>query len=327
VNVKKVALAGTGNPATPQHHQRDMYLPAVQAVEGAEVSAVLAGPDMARASDLADRAGVEVSADPDAAIRAADLIIVCPDPTHPEMLDHLLTRCHDETTPVLLDKPTLLPSTVLDDLAARFPHTIVGHHPRLHPAVQAARSRVTSGELGLVHAIHGELLSGPADGDHPSGELRNLAVYALDVVQSMFGGPMRGTGHITSLPATQDCGEAHTVALRLHPDVVVTLLVGRAGPPPPTSASHRTSEHHILHRYRVLGSHGQLLVDLDAPGLDILGGQRRSFGPTSVQLLVEAALDASPAPDLVGAARLAGIIDALERSRVTGQPVPVGAER
>jgi hypothetical protein len=173
---------------------------------------------------------------------------VCPDPTHPEMLDHLLTRCHDETTPVLLDKPTLLPSTVLDDLAARFPHTIVGHHPRLHPAVQAARSRVTSGELGLVHAIHGELLSGPADGDHPSGELRNLAVYALDVVQSMFGGPMRGTGHITSLPATQDCGEAHTVALRLHPDVVVTLLVGRAGPPPPTSASHRTSEHHILHR-------------------------------------------------------------------------------
>jgi predicted dehydrogenase len=202
---------------------------------------------------------------------------------------------------------------------------LAAHHPRFHPAVATATGRVRSGALGLVHAVHGELLVGPGDGPHPLGELRNLAVYALDVVQSLAGGPgpLRGTAHAVSSPAGSDhAGEAHTIALRLEPDVAVTLLVGRGGP------SDRVPEGApTWHRYRVLGSHGQLLVDLDSPALELVGGPRLPFGPGSVERLLEAALAGTTTPGLGHARDLSHLIDALVASAATHDVITFGGDR
>jgi predicted dehydrogenase len=150
-----VFLAGSGTPGHVQDHQRDMYRPAVQGLDGfAE-------------TDTIDE---------------ADLVIGCPDVEQPAELADLLQQCTDRSVPVLIDKPTLLSADVLTELATRFPATVAGHPWRFHPALTTARGRVAAGGLGLLHAIHGELLLGPGDGPHPLGELRNLAVHALDVV-------------------------------------------------------------------------------------------------------------------------------------------------
>jgi len=291
----RVLLAGEGTPSSAQDHHRDMYRPATRALGLVEVY------------DLDE----------------ADLVVVCPDVTRPDVLAKLLEEAGDR--PVVLDKPTLFPTDVLADLAERFPRVLAAHHPRFHPAVATATGRVRSGTLGLVHAIHGELLVGPGDGPHPLGELRNLAVYALDVVQSLAGGhgPLTGTAYAVSAPAGPDgAGESHTIALRLEPDIAVTLLVARGGPSGRVPGGAPT-----FHRYRILGSHGQLLVDLDSPVLDLLGGPRLPFGPGSVERLLEAALAGVTTPGLADACELSHLIDALVASASTHDVITLGGDR
>lgn len=302
----RVLLAGTGTIGHVQHHQRDMYLPAVTAMDGVVVAGVLPGADRDRAEQLADRAGVPVW-DTTRTLDTVELVIVCPELAQPAELTALLERCAAAGTPVLLDKPTLLDADTLDGLAVRFPTVVPAFHPRFHPALTAARNRVATGGLGLLHAVHGELLIGAADGPHPQGELRNLAVYALDVVASLIG-ELHGTAHAVISPAGPDgAGESLTLSLRCRPDVVVTLLVGRAGDGSGAGA---------LHRYRILGSHGQLLVDLDSPAVEVIGGSagRLSFGPGAVEQLIAATLAGSTRTDLAGAAALARVIAAFEES-------------
>lgn len=308
----RVLLAGTGTGGHVQHHQRDMYLPAVQALaadgDPVEVVGVLATADGdGRAAALAQQAGVPVVADLDALPDPVQLLIACPDVNRPDEFAALLQQCAERSIPVILDKPTLLPTDLLTYLAARFPGVVAGHHARVHPAVVTARGRVAGGSLGLLHAIHGELLCGAGDGPHPLGELRNLAIYSLDVVQSLIG-ELHGTAHaVISPPGPDGCGESITVSLRCRPDVVVTLLIGRAG---------GESTQGGLHRYRILGSHGQLLVDLDSPAFDLIGAPstRLPFGPNSVDALVDSVIRGSRQPDLGVAARLAVVLDALQES-------------
>lgn len=301
----RVLLAGTGTADHVQHHQRDMYLPAISAMDGVVVAGVLPGPDRHRAEQLAALADVAVL-DADV-VTDVDLVIVCPDLAHPTELETLLQRCDAAGIPVLLDKPTLLDARRLDDLAARFPSVVPALHPRFHPAVTTARSRVATGGLGLLHAVHGELLVGTADGPHPRGELRNLAVYALDVAASLIG-ELHGMAHAVICPAGPDgAGESLTLSLRCRPDVAVTLLVGRAG---------EGSGVGMLHRYRILGSHGQLLVDLDSPVVEVIGGTpgRLPFGPGAIEQLIAATLAGTTRTGLAGTAALARVIAALEQS-------------
>lgn len=305
----RVLLAGTGTVGQVQHHQRDMYLPAVTAMDGVAVSGVLPGADRDRAGQLAVQAGVPLldATDATGAVGAVDLVIACPDLSRPAELVALLEQCAAAGTPVLLDKPTLLDAETLQDLAARFPSVVPAFHPRFHPAVTTARNRVATGGLGLLHAVHGELLVGTADGPHPRGELRNLAVYALDVAASLIG-ELHGTAHAVISPAGPDgAGESITLSLRCRPDVAVTLLVGRAG---------EGSGAGMLHRYRILGSHGQLLVDLDSPAVEVIGGAagRLPFGPGAVEQLIAATLAGSTRTGLAGAAALTRVIAALEES-------------
>ncbi|MBE7162800.1 MAG: hypothetical protein INR72_16290 [Williamsia herbipolensis] len=310
---RRVVLAGTGTPGVRQHHQRDMYLPAVRAMDAVEVVGVLAGGDADRSAELADLAGVPVL-DPAGGPAEADLVILCPDVGRPEQLADLLSRCTDAAVPVLMDKPTLLDDTTLAELAAWFPTVVPAFHPRFHPALTSARARVATGGLGLLHAVHGELLVGSTDGPHPRGELRNLAVYALDVVAALLG-ELRGRAHaVIAPPGPDSCGESLTLSLRCEPDVVVTLLVGRAGEG--TGAS-------MLHRYRVLGSHGQLLVDLDSPAVELVGSvDRIPFGPSAIEQMIAATLAGATRTGLTGALALARVIAALEQSARERAVVP-----
>ncbi len=307
----KILLAGTGTTANKQNHQAGMYLPAVLALEGYEIAGVWAPPsgDGVRAADLAVAASAPLVSDVSRALAdGVSLMVVCPDPARPQELADLLQGAADVEVPVLIDKPTLLTTTVLADLAQRFPAALAAHHPRFHPAFTAARGRIVSGGLGLLHAIHGELLVGGADGPHPAGELRNLAVYALDVVQSLIG-DLHGRAHaVVAPPGPDGSGEAITLSLRCLPDVAVTLLVGRSGGPR-DPAEIPTS----LHRYRILGSHGQLFVDLDSPAFDVYGSRHRRmpFGVSSVQAMIQSAVAGVGAPTLAVAAALSRAIDVL----------------
>ena len=300
----RVALYGVGTDAIAQHHQRDMYLPALRAL-GTEVTGLLA--DGARADRFRHDEGL-ARLDIDTATTDTDLLVACPDLADLEALDGVLARCSDSGVPVLLDKPTLLPTATLHDWAVRHPGVIAAHHPRFHAGLSAIAGRIRAGELGLLHAVHGELLVANADGPHPAGELRNLGVYALDVVQSLLG-DLHGHGALFIQPAAGSVGESLSMIARLRPDIVVTLLVGRSSVEAPEGT---------VHRYRLLGSHGQALIDLSAPALDLLGGRRIPFGPNSVERMLAAVLAGGRIPDLRVAASLGGVMDALATAQSRG---------
>ncbi|MFX4270902.1 Gfo/Idh/MocA family protein [Propionibacteriaceae bacterium Y1685] len=313
----RVLLAGTGSPEHRQHHQRTMYLPAIRqlADQGFTVAGVwdLAGPGNGpRAADLAAETGAPLVTDVDSALATGpDLAVVCADPAVPQTLVDTLQSLDDAGVATLMDKPTLLDTTTLTAVAERFPAVVAGHPWRFHPALAGARPRVESGGIGRVRAVHGELLVGPTDGPHPLGELRNLGVHALDVVQSLIG-DLRGRASAVVSPAGPDgAGEAITVSLRCEPDLAVTLLIGRAG-----GGTGTTARPGMVHRYRILGSHGQLLLDLDSPGMDVIGGTspRVMFGPSAVAAQVAAVAAGDGQPGLAVAAALGGVLDALAES-------------
>lgn len=309
----RVLLVGTGTPAHRQHHQRDMYLPAIRSIPGWQVAGIWAADaEQGRAAELAADADAPLFTEQAAALAAEPhLAIVCADTDRPDDLAAVLESLTAAGIPTFLDKPTLLPTPTLADLADRFPGVAAGHIWRSHPAMVGARTRVTTGGLGLLHAVHGELLVGPTDGPHPQGELRNLAVHALDVVQSLIG-DLHGRAHASIAPAGPDgTGEAITLSLRCEPDVAVTLLIGRTGAAGAVPAAGPTAG--LVHRYRLLGSHGQLLVDLNSPVLDIVGAvaSQVPFGPSAVAAHLQSVAGGNTQPDLSVAAGLAGVLDAL----------------
>lgn len=364
-----VLLAGTGTARFRQNHQRYMYLPAVKHLldEGLPGSPTGVSGVFEPSTDptLRDRAAYLAEASGAAVTDVIDLtgvaaVVACPDADAEAAGTgwgtEVLQAAADAGVPVLMDKPTLLPADVLRAWAQRFPTGVTAaHHPRFHPAITACRGRIATGGLGLLHAVHGELLVGSGDGPHPLGELRNLAVYALDVVQALCGYPLHGKGTAQIQPPGPDgTGESITISARVDPDVVVTLLVGRSGdgddpaaadtptdtpageaPTGPGStapagnggsaARARAAATRALpgtgvppvHRYRILGSHGQLLADLDSPVMDLYTDtlSRVPFGPSSLDCLVDGVIRRTAAqPDLAAALAMAEIIAALETS-------------
>lgn len=146
-----------------------------------------------------------------------------------------------------------------------------------------------SGELGLPHALHGELIGN----DDPD----RLAARAVDVVTAVLG-PCRGTVHAL----TSD--DAWTLSIRWLPGVVVTLLIGRG-----TGS---------VHRYRVLGSNGQAYADLAGPSFDLVADEVTpiAFGPTPESRAGSAA-EIMPS-------EITWVLDAARASSESGQPEPVG---
>ena len=99
---------------------------------------------------------------------------------------------------------------------------------------------VRTGELGLPHALHGELLVPFGDGPSAEGDLRHVGVLALDAVAAVLG-PPSGDVHAVRTASGDPETEAWTLTVRWHPGVVATLLVSRGQP----------GVGGMLHRYRL----------------------------------------------------------------------------
>ncbi|HEY8305758.1 MAG TPA: hypothetical protein VIG79_03680 [Lapillicoccus sp.] len=287
-----------------------MFAPAIAASELLDVAGVWPGPVGAdgygRAGELAASLAVPVVADLVGALVRADAVVACLDPN---ALDVLLDA--HPTVPVLLDKAALLGTARLaalgqDPRAARL---VAAYHARFHPGVASLTASVRTGELGLPHALHGELLVPFGDGPTAEGDLRHVGVLALDAVAAVLG-PPSGDVHAVRTATGDPETETWTLAVRWHPGVVVTLLVSRGQP----------GVGGMLHRYRLMGSEGQVLVDLAAPALALVGeGTPVGYGPSPVQLELETLARGLGGTTMADLAAVSRVIDAAERSAASGQ--------
>ncbi len=316
----RVLLAGAAGEAAGRHHQRDMFAPGIAASDLLGISGVWPGPPQAdghaRAAELAASLGVPTVADLSTALAGADAVVACLDPDALEVL--LDARPGpNPAAPVRLDKPVLLDKAVLlgtERLTAlasdpRAAGWRAAYHARFHPGVVSLAAVVRSGELGLPHALHGELLVPFGDGPAAEGDLRHVGILALDAVAAVLG-PPRGDVHAVRTPSGDPATEGWTLTVRWHPGVVVTLLVSR-GRPGGTA---------MLHRYRLMGSEGQILVDLAAPSVRVLGeGAPVGYGPGPVQLELETLARGGAGTSMGDLAALSRLIDGAERSAADGR--------
>lgn len=310
----RILLAGAAGEVSGRHHQRDMYVPAILASTRLEVAGVWPGPAAAeghgRATALAGDLGVPLHEDLSAALDGADAVVACLDEAG---LDALLGA--SPRVPVLVDKLALLGTSRLEALGAdpRAARVLAAYHPRSHPSAVALAAAVAAGELGLPHALHGELLVPYGDGPNADGDLRHVAVLALDVVAAVLG-PPAGTVHAVRTSGGDPATETWTLTVRWHPGVVVTLVVSRGRPGSTVS----------LQRYRVLGSEGQALADLANPRVRLVGtGDSVGYGPGPVQLELETVAAGGRGTTPTELARLSRVMDAAVRSAADGRAHPV----
>ncbi len=222
-----------------------------------------------------------------ASLDEADAVVVCGDAA---TVSSALGAAEQRGIPVLVHEPAVfVGAEALAHLAAEW--SVTGAPDREHPAVLAARAALGSGQLGLVHAVHADLSvpraeAAPANGAPVAGG-PGLLTRVLGVVQSLIG-PLSGRAHLSH--ATLDPSEAACWALtmRLTPDVIVTSVIAEA----PAGARP-------AFRIRLMGSHGQYLLDLNGPALQVDSGARQpvAFGPDATELLVRRLLAAPPGGD------------------------------
>jgi predicted dehydrogenase len=309
----RVLLAGTAGEAAGRHHQRDMFGPGVAASDLLEVSGVWPGPPggdgYARAAELATALDRPLMADLSAALADADAVVACLDAAGlDQLLDHLPEPA---AVPVLVDKAVLLGTERLTALSSdpRAGGVRAAYHSRFHPGVVSLAGIVRSGELGLPHALHGELLVPFGDGPTAEGDLWHVGVLALDAVAAVLG-PPAGDVHAVRTPSGDPATETWTLTVRWHPGVVVTLLVSRGQPGVAA----------MLHRYRLMGSEGQVLVDLAAPSFTVVGdGTPVLYGPGLVQLELETLAQGGAGTTVSDLMSLSRLIVAAERSAVDGR--------
>lgn len=282
----RIMLAGSDGLAN-QDHQRDMWLPAAQR-GGLDVTSLWVHPEagadeVLRATRLAADHGLQLYRDPVPRLDGIDAIICCQRGREREIV---LRAAQQAAVPVLLDKPTLDTTAELEALAAALPATAVvpGHHFAAHASFTRVLRAAHSGELGLLRAVHADLVVARGDGPAADGELRNLLVYSVDLARRLAGpGVLRLSAD--RVASGGDGTESWTVLAQSDRDVVVGLHLTRT----------RAGAPEILtSRLRVLGTHGSALVDLTAPELDVrLPGLRRRtpFGPDSVTRLVTALVE------------------------------------
>ncbi|WP_433206022.1 Gfo/Idh/MocA family protein [Dactylosporangium sp. CS-047395] len=272
----RVRLLGEAGIGT-QNHQRDMYRPAFDRHPAFTVVEDEDAEVVSVALPLAERAGAI-----EREIRAG---------RH-----------------VLADKPLAATADECERLAGLAEEhgvlVVPAHHQRLGGAVRSARAAVRAGRVGLPWNVQCDFIV--AGGDSvadigPGGELLNLGLYPIDIVCDLLGLA------VTKVRAT--AGPLDTLQLDHERGVTSTIVVGRV-----------PQEHGIapggllLHRYRISGSHGVLVVDATRPALQVrttTEARNAWTGPGTVDSL----LDVLAAGVRTGRAEL-GPRDAVRAQRV-----------
>ncbi|WP_445528779.1 Gfo/Idh/MocA family protein [Streptomyces cyslabdanicus] len=293
--------------ASGVRHARD-YVPLLRSLPGMEVIGCADTADSPFAEDsaaLARTTGIPLL-DLDQGLASCDIALVCSEPTrHVE----LAVRALEADRHVVVDKPAATSTRDAErlwDAADRSRGLLTAVH-RLHsPQLARARRIVDSGAIGLPLAVDAEwLVAGGLDGttvERPElvcdpalsggGELMNFGWYPALTVRHLTGLDVEEVVAFSSAApqaplfdgphGTHGVEDAAVLSLRLRNGVVATATVARTpagiGPAPVSSS------------LRVLGSHGHVLADEDAPSISVRtadGGSasRQVGGPAGVTAL------------------------------------------
>lgn len=273
----RVLLAGTTGLGE-QNHQSEMWAPALRAA-GLEVAAIWSPPGAApgareRASKLATDLGVEVTEANE--IPATDGIIAC---LRGDDLVAAVEAAARADIPILVDKPSLETTETLQRLAEAVPgaRIVTGFHLSSHPGYARALRAVRAAEIGLLRAAAVDIVVSLGDGLPAEGDLRNLAVYAVDMIRQATGpATVRLQAHSSSQ------GDSWTFLGKTERDVVVNAHVSR---------TRNAGEVGMLRgSIRLVGTHGTVLVDLLRPELEIAtpgGRTSRGVGADSIAVRVD----------------------------------------
>ena len=299
----RVLLAGNAGLGPTQDHQQQMYAPAFEAHPGFEI---VEFPTMAEGL----------------ASEQVDLVSVC------VPLDErveTLTKVANAGKHALVDKPMASSAQDLRTIDEAFEQAgkicLPAHHLRFHPTIQSTSAAIAGGRIGLPWNVQADFLV--AGGDPcPAGELVNFALYPIDVLRAMTGLAVRkvwATGGTFWHEDSPD--DLAVICLDLDHDVTATLTVGRTAMPDETGFA--------VHRYRVSGSHGVMLIDAAKPALTVRnagGRQERWLGQGTVTRMLDELSSAieSGRPTTVGpkdalAAQL--VVEAAQESIAKGIPI------
>ena len=196
-------------------------------VSGAEV-ALLADPDLRRATAAAEAVGSRALDDPFALVASDEVdavVIASPDGTHPA----LVRACVEAGKPVLCEKPlspTLAESAaLLQDLGERASLVSLGFMRRFDPGYTELRATVVSGALGdpvTVHSTGRGVSSGP--GATSESSVTNSAVHDLDIVPWLLGSPVEEVSwHAPRRSSGADFADPQLILLRTADGVLSTV--------------------------------------------------------------------------------------------------------
>lgn len=309
----------------PQDHQRAMYLPAFaahpdfQLVSTVDLGGVSGAAAVAKAHDLDQPAGLDEAL---ADSRVHVVSIAAP----PERRAECVAAALRAGKHVLADKPLAATAAEARQLAelADAQHLVLvpAHHQRLHGAVRSAAGAVRAGRIGLPWNLQADFIV--AGGEPvPVGELANFGLYPVDVVRSILGLGVRRVHAITQRHWHAEADDFAILMLDHEHGVTSTLTCGRTGPLADVQPAGLA-----VHRYRISGSHGVLLVDARKPNVTLRtanGSAPRWTGPNTVVRLLDVLRDGirTGAPAITGwdAVHALRVLEAAARSAATGLPV------
>lgn len=250
----RVGLAGTGRIGT-SHAETLKTLPGVESV-------VVADVDTERAREVARKLGVDFVPDI-ASLLAADidgLVITTATDSHPE----LIRAAVDRGFAAFCEKPIAADITgtlaVIDQLRDSSVPVQIGFQRRFDAGYRAARTAVTSGELGWLHTLRATTLDPsppPADYIPRSGGLfRDCGVHDFDIIRWVTG---REVTEVYAVGANRgerffvDAGDVDTAAvvLRLDDGALATVSLTR----------YNGAGYDV--RLELLGANGNAIVGLD----------------------------------------------------------------
>ncbi|MER7277056.1 Gfo/Idh/MocA family oxidoreductase [Dactylosporangium sp. NPDC000244] len=255
IRVRLLGEAGIGT----QNHQRDMYRPAFERHPGFTV----VGDD-----EEADAVSVAL-----------------PLPERAAAIEREIRAGRH----VLADKPLAATAAECERLATLAEeHNVVvvpAHHQRLGGALRSAKAAIRAGRVGLPWNVQCDFIVAGGDfaGDSGAGgELLNLGLYPIDIVCDLLGlavtkvratgGPL-GTLQLNTLQLDHEHGVTSTIVVGRVPQVHGIAPAGL-----------------LLHRYRVSGSHGVLVIDATRPALEVRTAReatRAWIGPGTVDTLLD----------------------------------------
>lgn len=280
-----------------QEHQRTMYVPVLKEHPALRLVAVADEAGAAEEQHALNRREAEVLGLPyvaslDAALAdpRVDVVSVC---CPFERRVEVIRRVAAAGKSMLVDKPLALSLADCDAIteATRLAGVVCmpAYHFRFHPAVRSARAAVAGGSIGLPWGVQADFLVAGGHAAWPLGELANFGLYPVDAIRSILGLEVKSVyatrGSFFYEGGSEESDDLAVIALTLEHGILATTSVGRA----PTRA--HPNGYGGDRRIRVMGSHGQVMVDAAKPWVGVYGGSggahNHYYGGDSLRALVD----------------------------------------